>query len=157
MSEVAPPAPAPPADSINSKQEEEYQNLINSLPTRWEIELEFVQSLSNIPYVNYLAQNGYLSDPQFIHYLKYLQYWSEPNYSRYLVYPNCLHILKLLQSEVFRKDIVNPEVMNLLMNDMVQRWQPSSNDKDDEDQVMAYDNGENDDDDDGARVVQNGT
>ena len=107
-----------------SQQEDEYQKLITSLPTRWEIELEFVQSLSNIPYVNYLAQNNYLQDPSFINYLKYLEYWSEPEYSKYLVYPNCLHILKLLLLlEQFRRDIVNPEVMNTLMNDMVKKWQ----------------------------------
>ncbi|CCG23803.1 Soh1 RNA polymerase II mediator complex subunit [Candida orthopsilosis Co 90-125] len=105
------------------QEQQEYTNLINSLPTRWEIELEFVQSLSNIPYLSYLAQNNYLQDPCFVNYLKYLQYWKEPQYSRYLVYPNCLHILSLLQSEQFRRDIANPEIMNVLMNDMVTRWQ----------------------------------
>ncbi|RLV91407.1 Mediator of RNA polymerase II transcription subunit 31 [Spathaspora sp. JA1] len=96
---------------------------MQELPTRWEIELEFVQSLSNIPYVNYLAQQQYLQDPQFINYLKYLTYWQQPQYSKYIVYPNCLHILSLLQSEEFRKNIVNQEFMNTLMNDMVKRWQ----------------------------------
>ncbi|KAI5959435.1 SOH1 [Candida margitis] len=110
--------------SLSKEQEQqEYTDLINSLPTRWEIELEFVQSLSNIPYLSYLAQNNYLQDPCFVNYLKYLQYWAEPQYSRYLVYPNCLHILSLLQSEQFRRDIVNPDIMNVLMNDMVKRWQ----------------------------------
>ncbi|EGW35654.1 uncharacterized protein SPAPADRAFT_58862 [Spathaspora passalidarum NRRL Y-27907] len=98
-------------------------NLMQSLPTRWEIELEFVQSLSNIPYVNYLAQQQHLQDPQFINYLKYLKYWQEPQYAKYIVYPNCLHILSLLQNEEFRKNIVNQEFMNTLMNDMVKRWQ----------------------------------
>lgn len=96
---------------------------MEELPTRWEVELEFVQSLANIQYVNYLAQNDYLSDPAFIAYLDYLNYWKDPKYARYLVYPNCLHILTLLQSEEFRKNIVNPEFMNTLMNDMVQKWQ----------------------------------
>lgn len=97
--------------------------MTDPLPTRWEIELEFVQSLSNIQYVNYLAQNSYFSNEEFINYLNYLTYWKEPNNSKYLVYPNCLHILTLLQSEEFRKSIVNPEFMNSLMNDMVKRWQ----------------------------------
>ncbi|KAK6459376.1 uncharacterized protein RJT20DRAFT_15577 [Scheffersomyces xylosifermentans] len=99
------------------------KNLIESVPTRWEIELEFVQSLSNIQYLNHLAQNNYLNDPNFINYLKYLNYWKEPQYARYLVYPNCLHILTLLQDEQFRANIVNPDFMNNIMNDMVKRWQ----------------------------------
>lgn len=93
------------------------------LPTRWEIELEFVQSLGNIQYLNYLAQNDYLTNECFLNYLNYLNYWKEPKYSKYLVYPNCLHILTLLQSEEFRRSIVNPDFMNSLMNDMVKRWQ----------------------------------
>lgn len=120
------PLHSPDAETrLPSKEQEqqEYTNLINSLPTRWEIELEFVQSLSNIPYLSYLAQNNYLQDPCFVNYLKYLQYWNEPQYLRYLVYPNCLHILSLLQLEQFRRDIANPETMNVLMNDMVKRWQ----------------------------------
>ncbi|GEQ70386.1 hypothetical protein JCM33374_g4063 [Metschnikowia sp. JCM 33374] len=96
---------------------------MEDLPTRWEVELEFVQSLANIQYVNFLAQNGYFSDPAFIAYLEYLNYWKEAKYAKYLVYPNCLHILTLLQKETFRKDIVNPDFMNTLMNDMVHKWQ----------------------------------
>lgn len=95
----------------------------DDLPTRWEVELEFVQSLANIQYVNFLAQNDYLSDSSFIAYLKYLNYWKLPKYAKYLVYPNCLHILTLLQNEEFRKNIINPELMNTLMNDMVKKWQ----------------------------------
>lgn len=95
----------------------------DELPTRWEVELEFVQSLANIQYVNWLAQNDYLSDPAFVNYLKYLNYWKDAKYAKYVVYPNCLHILTLLQSEEFRKSIVNPELINTLMNDMVKRWQ----------------------------------
>lgn len=96
---------------------------MEELPTRWEVELEFVQSLANIQYVSYLAQNEYLSDPAFIAYLKYLNYWRDAKYAKFLVYPNCLHILTLLQTESFRKNIIVPEFMNSLMNDMVQKWQ----------------------------------
>lgn len=95
------------------------------LPTRWEVELEFVQSLANIQYVHFLAQNDFLSDERFLAYLDYLNYWREPRYAKYLVYPNCLHILTLLQSPDFRKQIVNPALMNTLMNDMVKKWQGS--------------------------------
>lgn len=94
----------------------------DTLPTRWEIELEFVQSLCNVQYLNYLAQNDYLNDPAFLNYLEYLNYWRSPKYAKYLVYPNCLHILTLLQSEEFRKGIVDVNVMNMLLNDMFDRW-----------------------------------
>lgn len=92
------------------------------LPTRWEIELEFVQSLCNLQYLNYLAQNQYLTNELFVNYLEYLNYWTQPQYAKHLVYPNCLHILKLLQNPDFRKNIANVEFMNTLMNDMVGRW-----------------------------------
>ena len=92
------------------------------LPTRWEIELEFVQSLANIQYLNFLAQNNYLADERFLNYLKYLNYWYEPENAKFLVYPNCLHILRLLQNEDFRNSIKNVELTNTLMNDMVNRW-----------------------------------
>lgn len=105
----------------DSKQPEQ-DDFAQSLPTRWEIELEFVQSLCNIQYLNYLAQNKYLKDERFIAYLEYLLYWKQPQYAKYLVYPNCLHILTLLQSELFRDSIVNPDLINSLMNDMVNRW-----------------------------------
>jgi mediator of RNA polymerase II transcription subunit 31 len=53
---------------------------------RFQVELEFVQCLSNPKYVHYLAQNGYMQDPGFLRYLEYLRYWSKPKYSRYLLY-----------------------------------------------------------------------
>ncbi|KAH3687403.1 hypothetical protein WICPIJ_001616 [Wickerhamomyces pijperi] len=95
----------------------------SSLPTRWEIELEFIQSLANLQYVNYLAQNRHLEDPKFINYLRYLTYWKKPEYSRHLVYPNCLHILDLLlESKSFRQRIMRVDAMGLIMNEMVERW-----------------------------------
>jgi mediator of RNA polymerase II transcription subunit 31 len=91
-------------------------------PTRWEIELEFVQALANLQYLNFLAQNKYLEKPEFLNYLKYLEYWREPQYARHLVYPNCLHVLTLLQNEQFREQILRQDVAGILMNDMVNRW-----------------------------------
>lgn len=93
------------------------------LPTRWEIELEFVQSLANLQYVHFLAQNRYLEDVTFLNYLKYLTYWKQPEYSRHLVYPNCLHILDLLlESKSFRQGIMRADAMGVIMNEMVERW-----------------------------------
>ncbi|KAH3680233.1 hypothetical protein WICMUC_000498 [Wickerhamomyces mucosus] len=96
---------------------------MEDLPTRWEVELEFVQALANLQYLNYLAQNRYLEDETFLNYLRYLQYWNKPEYSKHLVYPNCLHILNLLiDSKDFRNQIVRTDVMGIIMNDMVNRW-----------------------------------
>ncbi|ODV86193.1 hypothetical protein CANARDRAFT_182882, partial [[Candida] arabinofermentans NRRL YB-2248] len=92
------------------------------IPTRWEIELEFVQSLANMQYLTYLAQTGHLQDERFLNYLDYLEYWRKPNYAKQLVYPNCLHILTLLKSEQFRKDVSKTETSTILFNDMVGRW-----------------------------------
>lgn len=83
---------------------------------------EFVQSLANIQYLNHLAQNKYLQDPAFVRYLDYLQYWRQPQYAKHLVYPDCLHVLALLQNEQFRKDILRADVAGMLMNEMVERW-----------------------------------
>lgn len=94
----------------------------NELPTRWEIELEFVQSLANIQYLNYLGQSGFFKDEKFLNYLNYLNYWKDPNYSKFLVYPNCLHILTLLQNSQFRDSINDQNFINLLFNDMVELW-----------------------------------
>lgn len=92
------------------------------LPSRWEIELEFVQSLANTQYLTYLAQSGYFKDESFLNYLNYLNYWKKPDFAKFLVYPDCLHILTLLQNENFRNEILNPNFTNLLYNDMMEYW-----------------------------------
>ncbi|KAG7800239.1 hypothetical protein KL944_003812 [Ogataea haglerorum] len=76
------------------------------LPTRWEIELE----------------TGFLEDEKFLNYLEYLEYWRRPEYAKQLVYPNCLHVLTMLKSPQFRKDIAKAELSSVLYNDMVERW-----------------------------------
>lgn len=118
--------------------ERENHIVMEDLPTRWEVELEFVQSLANIQYLSYLAQNEYLQKPEFLAYLEYLNYWRRPEYARYVVYSNCLHILTLLQTKEFRDNIVKPEFINMLMNDMVKRWQ----DPDDVTFTLPLENGE---------------
>ncbi|QLG74316.1 hypothetical protein HG535_0G02000 [Zygotorulaspora mrakii] len=108
------------------------------LPTRFEVELEFVQSLANIPYVTYLfaQQQQIWKDPKFKNYLKYLEYWCEPPYVQCIVYPNCLFILKLINgymedAKVNEDGLLDgiddlPKVIQLQgaqwMNDMVERW-----------------------------------
>jgi len=90
---------------------------------RFQIELEFVQSLGNPNYLHFLAQRGYMKDTSFINYLKYLQYWQEPQYVKYLKYPVCLHFLELLQHETFRKEIVNGQCARFLDDQVVLHWQ----------------------------------
>ncbi|KAG0682097.1 suppressor of hpr1 [Pichia californica] len=117
---------------------------IEDLPTRWEIELEFVQSLANTQYLTYLAQLGYLKDETFLNYLNYLNYWKDPKFSKFLVYPNCLHILSLLQFESFRNQILNSNFTNLLFNDMLEYWKEPLyiNEKDNERECEVERDGE---------------
>ncbi|KAF1816522.1 mediator of RNA polymerase II transcription subunit 31 [Eremomyces bilateralis CBS 781.70] len=80
--------------------------------TRFEIELEFVQSLSNPWYLNHLAAQKYFDQPAFVRYLAYLQYWKDPAYARYLSYPGpTLRAIELLQEERFRRDILSPDTV----------------------------------------------
>jgi mediator of RNA polymerase II transcription subunit 31 len=51
---------------------------------RFELELEFVQSLANPFYLHSLAQQNILDQPAFINFLKYLLYWKEKNYARFI-------------------------------------------------------------------------
>lgn len=86
--------------------------------TRFEIELEFVQSLANPHYLNHLASQKLLQQPAFVEYLKYLQYWSKPPYLKYLNYPGpTLKNLELLQQEQFRKDIIAPAAVERMVQD----------------------------------------
>ncbi|KAF5531352.1 SOH1 [Fusarium mexicanum] len=79
--------------------------------SRFEVELEFVQSLANPAYLNHLASQKLLSQPAFVAYLAYLQYWSKPPYLKYLTYPGpTLRHLELLQQEAFRQQIISPDV-----------------------------------------------
>ncbi|KAI0019682.1 mediator complex, subunit Med31 [Xylariomycetidae sp. FL0641] len=83
--------------------------------SRFEIELEFVQSLANPWYLNHLASQKLLAEPAFVEYLKYLQYWTRPPYLKYLNYPGpTLKHLELLQVERFRQDIISPELTSVL-------------------------------------------
>ncbi|KNC46053.1 mediator complex subunit SOH1 [Thecamonas trahens ATCC 50062] len=69
---------------------------------RFEIELDFVQSLANPKYLEYLAQRKYFADKRFVAYLKYLQYWRSPEYAVFLAYPHALFFLEHLLNPAFR-------------------------------------------------------
>lgn len=77
------------------------------------IELEFVQGLLNIKYLNYLAVNGYLDQTEFINFLQYLQYWKDPRYCRHMLFPQSLAILDALISDAnFRQELKFPSFLD---------------------------------------------
>ena len=62
---------------------------------RFELELEFVQSLASPAYLHFLATSENLSE--LIPFLRYLRStWSQPDYARFLQYPHCFYFLDLL-------------------------------------------------------------
>ncbi|KAI7249683.1 hypothetical protein KC343_g3914 [Hortaea werneckii] len=84
--------------------------------SRFELELEFVQALSNPLYVHYLATQKLFEDDAFVRYLAYLQYFREPKYMRFLQYPGpTLRMLDLLQQDQFRKDAISPALIDDLV------------------------------------------
>lgn len=89
---------------------------------RFQIELEFVQSLANPNYLNFLAQRGYFKNQTFLNYLKYLMYWKEPEYCKYIVYPQCLSLLEMLQHEQFLKEIVNAQCAKYIDEQLLLLW-----------------------------------
>ncbi|GJN81504.1 mediator of RNA polymerase II transcription subunit 31 [Purpureocillium lilacinum] len=105
------PPPAPPAK--DGSEEPMYGGY-----SRFEIELEFVQSLANPFYLNHLASQKLLSQPAFVAYLAYLRYWSRPPYLQYLTHPGpTLRHLELLQQERFRQDIMSPDLVARLVDE----------------------------------------
>ncbi|EEB09442.1 mediator complex subunit Med31 [Schizosaccharomyces japonicus yFS275] len=90
--------------------------------TRFEIELEFVQMLSNPWYLNYLAQHKFFEDETFLAYLEYLDYWREPEYTKFLIYPSCLYMLSLLKNPRFREDISRADLSKQLNDELYFDW-----------------------------------
>ncbi|RDB24815.1 Mediator of RNA polymerase II transcription subunit 31 [Hypsizygus marmoreus] len=78
---------------------------------RFELELEFVQSLANPFYLHSLAQQNFLEQPAFINFLAYLQYFKEKDYARFIHYPHALHHLELLQQPQFRSEMKKDEFL----------------------------------------------
>ncbi|KAI0093458.1 SOH1-domain-containing protein [Irpex rosettiformis] len=89
---------------------------------RFELELEFVQSLANPYYLHSLAQQGILSQPAFVNFLKYLLYWKEKDYARFILYPHALHHLELLQYAQFRSEIGKDEWREYLNQKQFDHW-----------------------------------
>ncbi|KIM78783.1 hypothetical protein PILCRDRAFT_11001 [Piloderma croceum F 1598] len=90
--------------------------------TRFELELEFVQSLANPFYLHSLAQQGILDQPHFIRYLEYLRYWEDKEYARFIHYPHALHHLELLQHHKFRAEMKKDEWRDTLNQKQFDHW-----------------------------------
>jgi|SaaInlStandDraft_6_1057023.scaffolds.fasta_scaffold111129_1 mediator of RNA polymerase II transcription subunit 31 len=83
---------------------------------RFELELEFLESLSNPQYLSYLAQSNYFEEESFLKYLSYLQYWKAPEYAKFVVYPHAFAFLDLLQQEQFRASLRDPDFVSEIEN-----------------------------------------
>ena len=96
-----------------------------SLPkNRFELELEFIQSLSSPRYLHHLANQNYLRDEAFLDFLRYLRYWKQPEYAKYITYPHCFFFLDLLcDNETFRNELMNIEFQNFVHQQQFFNWQ----------------------------------
>ncbi|KAF9307646.1 hypothetical protein BG003_000420 [Podila horticola] len=98
--------------------EDEYEQL-----KRFQIELEFVQCLSNPWYLHNLAQQGYFGQDAFVRYLDYLQYFRKPEYAKFIIYPHCLHFLTLLQHKSFRDHLAKQDTATFVHERQYYHWQ----------------------------------
>jgi mediator of RNA polymerase II transcription subunit 31 len=99
------------------------QTIIKDPYERFKLDLEFVQTLANPQYLNFLAQRNYFKNPAFINYLKYLLYFKEDNYIKYVRYPQALYFLDLLQREQFRQELVNATYCRYIEDQQLLAWQ----------------------------------
>ena len=121
-------------------------------PNRFELELEFLQSLASPAYLHHLATQGYFQDKSFLAFLKYLRYWKQPEYVKYITYPHCFYFLDLLcENETFRKELVNVNFRDFVHQQQFYNWQYRSR--------MLYGTGvekeEKEMDEDAAKGAQN--
>ncbi len=112
---------------------------------RFELELEFIQSLASPAYLYHLATQGYFQETEdqdsslgtsgggggsggsssFIDFLRYLRsYWTKPEYAKYITYPHCFFFLDLLiENETFRKEIAQVPFRNFVHEQQFFNWQ----------------------------------
>eukprot|EP01083_Nonionella_stella_P064627 168666_1 len=103
--------------SVNIKQ-----LLQGDQTSRFALELEFVELLTNPYYLQYLSQERYFEDEKFVNYLKYLIYWKRPEYLQYISHPHCLYFLELLQREEFRTKLADPEYIEMCARNQFYHW-----------------------------------
>eukprot|EP00924_Labyrinthula_sp_SR-Ha-C_P013621 maker-scaffold_5-snap-gene-8.12-mRNA-1 protein AED:0.02 eAED:0.02 QI:99/1/1/1/0/0/2/287/129 len=113
-------------ESISSDKTDDAYTRAEKEKIRFDTELEFVQTLANPDYLNFLAQNLFFEDETFLNYIKYLQYWRDPKYSKYIIYPQSLYFLNLLSDEEFRTKLKNPEVCKFISQQQISQWKKNS-------------------------------
>lgn len=92
--------------------------------TRFEMELELMNSLASPEYLHYLAQSGYLDDKAFLRFLDYLQYFKQPLYAKFITYPHSLAMLDLLiNNPPFRKEIAHVGFRDFVHQQQFLHWQ----------------------------------
>jgi mediator of RNA polymerase II transcription subunit 31 len=123
MSSTPPPFANP--DSSTNTSTNTHNRQLPSLPkNRFELELEFIQSLASPRYLHHLANENYLRDESFLQFLQYLKYWKQPEYAKYITYPHCFFFLDLLcDNETFRNELVNVEFQNFVHQQQFFNWQ----------------------------------
>ena len=89
---------------------------------RFEVELEFVQCLSNPVYLHWLSQQPFYENEAFINYLGYLQYWKKPEYAVWITYPHALFFLSMLQEKRFRDNLRRPDFFEHVYSQQGLHW-----------------------------------
>lgn len=125
LSAELPPTP-PSHDSLTKEKDTEgsMTEPNNLPPNRFELELEFIQSLASPAYLHHLATQNYFTDPQFLSFLRYLNYWKQPAYAKYLLYPHCLFFLDLIcNNETFCREMSQVSFRNFVHEQQFYSWQ----------------------------------
>mmetsp|Transcript_5200 Transcript_5200/g.6708 ORF Transcript_5200/g.6708 Transcript_5200/m.6708 type:complete len:152 (-) Transcript_5200:1630-2085(-) len=124
MSSTSLPKVSPPAAAAPEAANQLLQQLSNLPNNRFELELEFLQSLASPQYLHHLATNDYLRDESFLQFLEYLKYWKRPEYAKYITYPHSLYFLDLLcENETFRNELVNVGFRDFVHQQQFRNWQ----------------------------------
>ena len=115
----------------DTSQANEADETVKLPENRFELELEFVQSLASPAYLHYLASmsndegQSLLLDPQFKAFLSYLQKtWSQPEYSIYITYPHSLYFLDLLiNNDAVCRELAQVSFRNFCHQQQFYAWQ----------------------------------
>ena len=93
----------------------------NSEELRFFVETEFVQALTNIDYVVWLAKQDYFEDEAFLNFLKYLEYFQLPEYAIHLTYHRGVDVLGLLLNDKVR-EVLKEDPLSFRRIVMDQLW-----------------------------------
>ncbi|ELA42350.1 uncharacterized protein VICG_00448 [Vittaforma corneae ATCC 50505] len=88
----------------------------------FEKDLEFIQLLCNPEYLKWLHNERYFERSDFREYLRYLEYFKDTKYSKFLMYPQCIAILDILNSEKAFDFLSNDKFYSKLDESQQQMW-----------------------------------